>query len=144
MVVDPELHLLIYISFKRSLKKGSPAEGFPQIQCIVASGGSWASNRSGTTYLAEYGDYTAICAKRGDSNIRSDYLATCASYSYMCLNYTMSCLRDAMATRMQYVCNGGNYSLMTTTGKWNYRGYTGSITSASDNRDGDCIAMCNT
>ena len=87
----------------------------------------------------------AICAKPDfDSNIRNDYMAMCASYSVMCLNYTMSCLRDAMETQMQYVCNGGNYSLMTTTGKWNYRGYTGSITSASDNRDGDCIAMCNT
>ena len=129
---------------KRSFKKGSNAEGFPSIQCIVTSGGSWASNRSGTTYLAEYGDYTAICAKPGDSNIREDYLANCGSYSYLCMDYTMSCLRDVMKSFMPHVCNSGNYSLITTTGKWSYRGYTGSITSVGDNRDGECIAMCNT
>ena len=114
------------------------------VQCIVTKGGSRALHRTGYPYLAELADYTAVCARLGDSNIREHYLSSCSSYSYMCLDYTMYCLLDAMKPMMQHVCNGGDYTLMTTTGNWSYRGYSGSIASVDDDRDGECIAMCNT
>ena len=83
--------------------------------------------------------------------MQKHHMRSCSTVSYFCDNYadnfdSMVCVLMRMINNqvMDLACNGGNYALMVTTGSWSYNGYSGTITSASDDRDvgADCVAMC--
>ena len=104
----------------------------------------------GATYYEIYGGYHAICAGRGDSNMQEAFLNNCPTFALMCspyatglnFSYDMSCVFNGIKQYKTHICNGGFYVIGATTGDWSYRGYSGSIASVSDGRDGACFAMC--
>ena len=101
-----------------------------------------ASSDSGAVYRAQTNDYEAVCAGRGDSNLQKDFLNVCQSFAFACNPYYMSCVLQGIEQFKDHICNGGYNTMIASTGKWSYRGYSGSIASVSDGRDGACFAIC--
>ena len=88
----------------------------------------------------------AICAPRGNSNIKTNFVQVFCEHGGDIKPYRVSSVRDHIKVEYQRyrVCNGGHFSVLVSTGKWSYRGYDGSIHSAKDGggSSGDCIVMC--
>ena len=130
------------------------------MQCIVKKGGRSWSMHSGTLYKSPYDTgyhaYEAICAGRGDSNIKKDLLKRCAYYVSKCTGHSgyseaqviskMKCVVESLEEEhgIEQICNGGHYTLVASSGDWSYKGYSGSITVVDyGQKKGACFAICN-
>ena len=112
---------------------------------ITKDAPKWAVYRGGLTFMALFGDDIALCAQRGNKNIKVERVKHYCSTLHVGQPYNVHLLKDDVELHLERddVCNGESFSVLITKGSWDYKGYSGSIASSKDHGGGECMVMCN-
>ena len=116
-----------------------------EVQCLITTDApQWAVYRGGMTFMAQFEDDIALCAERGNENIKEERVKHYCSTLHVGQPYNEHLLMDDVKLHLERddVCNGESFSVLITKGTWDYKGYSGSIASQKDHGGGECMVMC--